>query len=360
MREVRSCVSRNTPLFVGIPTVVHVWRKGACNSRCLFCAHDFLPPERKQEFLHSPLTEEMVPALIDSIAELGGRGTIVSYVGTGEPMLTAGLMQWAHQVRRHQMKFRFTTNGLLLDDRRVAAIREAGVFNVGVSIEALDPLVHETLRKVPGGAAKTLAGIERLIAARQEDASAPSVNVKVVVTALNLGSLEEFLLRWGRLQGVVVTPTAFNTRPEMPAETIARLQVNDRQKLVPLVARWKELRSQGYALNASDEALDEIATALCPDDPAIAAEPAAPVRRHRCDAGLFNLYVVDGSIRLCPRMPEIGNFVDGDRSLVRVWYGERAREVRRMIDDCSMVCLAACTRPMPLSQKIRAYLKQAA
>jgi hypothetical protein len=46
-----------------------------------------------------------------------------------------------------------------------------------------------------------------------------------------------------------------------------------------------------------------------------------------------------------------------EQSLKDIYYGEVARRVRKRINYCDIDCQRACQRPIPLSTKVRAFLR---
>jgi len=52
------------------------------------------------------------------------------------------------------------TNGMLLRADRIAVLREAGVAGIGISVDSLDPKIHDDFRGKQGAWAKTMAGID--------------------------------------------------------------------------------------------------------------------------------------------------------------------------------------------------------
>jgi sulfatase maturation enzyme AslB (radical SAM superfamily) len=96
----------------------------------------------------------------------------------GEPLLHPRFEELATDAARRGVRTLVTTNGTLLDDRRVAALLRAGVDRVTVSVDG-DAATHERVRGVP--LARTRAAVERLVAARDAAGSATAVDVSMVV-----------------------------------------------------------------------------------------------------------------------------------------------------------------------------------
>ncbi|HUP02098.1 MAG TPA: radical SAM protein [Gemmatimonadota bacterium] len=80
----------------------------------------------------------------------------------GEPLLRDDLEEIAEHVAARGATVVVGTNGTLLTDRRIAALKRAGVQGVAVSVDSLDPVYHDRFRHGEGALADTLAAIERL------------------------------------------------------------------------------------------------------------------------------------------------------------------------------------------------------
>ena len=85
--------------------------------------------------------------------------TMVVLTG-GEPMLRPDLCELARHSSGLGLMVVVGTNGTLLDEARVAALMDAGVGAVGISLDSLDPVYHDRFRGRFGAWRKTLAGIE--------------------------------------------------------------------------------------------------------------------------------------------------------------------------------------------------------
>lgn len=105
-----------------------------CNFRCNYCLPDgYQPSPNKQQFL----TLSEIKRLARTFAELG---TEKIRITGGEPTLRKDFLDIAHHIAQTAgvRKVALTTNGYRME-RDVAAWREAGVTDINVSIDSLDP-----------------------------------------------------------------------------------------------------------------------------------------------------------------------------------------------------------------------------
>ncbi|MBL9086745.1 MAG: radical SAM protein, partial [Planctomycetia bacterium] len=96
----------------------------------------------------------------------------------GEPLLHPRFAALAAEAADRGIRTLVTTNGTLLDDRRIGELLAARVDRVTVSVDG-DAATHERVRGIP--LARTQAALERLVAARDAAGSATAVDVSMVV-----------------------------------------------------------------------------------------------------------------------------------------------------------------------------------
>lgn len=122
----------------------------------------------------------------------------VELQGEGEPMLHPKFFEMVSSAREKGIKVSFITNGSLLSPANVAKILALGVTTILVSMESADA---EKFRAIRGGSLpKVIAGIERLILARnQQGLSQPAVGLSVTVLRSMEGGLPEVFALYKRL-----------------------------------------------------------------------------------------------------------------------------------------------------------------
>jgi len=359
-KELRAIVSDHTPLFIAVPRVVHIWRGAPCNAKCVMCPWGYLEGPALRPFVRSPFADDMMARALVEIAELCGRGTIVSYMA-GEPMLKRQLIDWVEQASRLKLHFRFTTNGYLMTEELAQRFVAAGLFNVGVSLESLDSEVNEAIRPYPNGTEKTVRCIELLLAERQRQRKHTSINIKTVLTDLNLESFVEIVERYGRMDGVMVTPQVFEVIDGMPEPTKDKLLIKDLDRLRQTTDRIRELKARGYNVHVTEQALHEFIRQY-EEDPGHTSTMHSKTQEMApespdCTIATDNLWILDGEIKLCPHHPSIGTFGTSPETLKQLWHSERAARVRTGTRACRRLCTISCLRRTPLSHKVSTFLK---
>jgi len=359
VKEGRAYVSNHTPLFIAKPRVVHLWRYAPCNGRCIMCDFGFRKGEDWKALFTSPLTDEMIPKLLVQIHALGGRGTMVSYMG-GEPLLSHRLMDWLDQANRLGLDFRFTSNGYNVNPETARRLVAANLFNIGISLESLDASINEIIRPIPQGTQKTIQAIELLLEEKRRVQGRLSINIKTTLTNVNLESIIDIVKRWGKVDGVVVTPQLFEAVNGMPDEIKEQLWIKDVARIEAVVRELKQLRAQGYNLNADDRTLDDFVSLYRCDSghkSTIHQRTVAVTDRPACYVGTENLYISQGNVQLCPSFPSLGSVLEDGPSLKEMWYSDRARKMRADMKKCRILCTLSCTRRLPFFLKVKTFLK---
>ncbi len=359
-KEMRSIVSDHTPLFIAVPRVVHIWRGAPCNAKCIMCEFGFYKGEMLRQISTSHFTDDMMLRVLPQIHELCGRGTLVSYMG-GEPTICRGIVDWVKLASSLGLDFRFTTNGYKLDKEMADRLVDAGIFNIGVSLESIDPKINEQIRPYTNGTEKTVRAIELLIEERTRQKRYISVNIKTVLTDLNLESFIEIVRRWGKIDGVMCTPQMFEPHGGMPPQTKDLLYIKDLVRLERIINEIRQLKAEGYAIHASDNGLDEMLKLYRDDTDRTSTmegekgemDPSEPV----CNIGTDNMWLHDGHVKLCPWHAPIGNVVTDKTTLKEMWDGEITRRVRAQTRACRRLCTISCLRRTPLMHKVNTFLK---
>ncbi len=96
------------------PIYIEVSPTGTCNHRCVFCALDYL--EYKPSFLKTGPTLKF----ISDAAKKGLKS--IMFAGEGEPLLHKDIMEFILHAKSKNVDTAITTNGVLLDKKRLPAL----------------------------------------------------------------------------------------------------------------------------------------------------------------------------------------------------------------------------------------------
>ncbi|MGB9662446.1 MAG: DUF512 domain-containing protein [Moorellaceae bacterium] len=132
-----------------------------CNLRCVFCSHRQNPPG-VESFTMAPLTPEEAESLLDYLD--ARRKIVIGESATrlveGEPLTHPSFFPIMHKLRRRfpQTPVEITTNGLLLDEGRISALKPLQPLEMNLSVNSVTPAGRLKLL----GIKDTLPVLERL------------------------------------------------------------------------------------------------------------------------------------------------------------------------------------------------------
>jgi radical SAM protein with 4Fe4S-binding SPASM domain len=205
------------------PYLLELELTGRCNLHCVHCSADV------------PLRREAPELSLDEILRVLRQGRALgieelSLTG-GEPLLHPKLLAVIDGAHELGFQVRLTTNGTLLEAPMVASLAQRGIRMVTVSLDGVEPAVHERIRG-PGTHAPTVAGIDALRAAGIH------VGILTAFSRLNLEQFEPLLafcaqrrLNWqvqltaarGRCpQDLVLSPREYQTLGGWTAQAACR------------------------------------------------------------------------------------------------------------------------------------------
>ncbi|MDJ0973621.1 MAG: radical SAM protein [Planctomycetota bacterium] len=152
-----------------------------CNLKCSFCPTGNGLMLRPRGFMDPDAFE----------AALRGAGPLefVLLFQWGESLLHPQFAELAQRARAHGARTLVTTNGTLLDRRRVDALLDAGLDRVTVSVDG-DAETHEAIRGVP--LQRTLKGLELLVEERDRRAVPTAIDVSMVISPETESAAEQF------------------------------------------------------------------------------------------------------------------------------------------------------------------------
>jgi sulfatase maturation enzyme AslB (radical SAM superfamily) len=360
-KEVRAIVSDHTPFFVAVPRSVHLWRSAPCNAKCIMCEYGYNKGEDYAKISRITFTDDLMFRAIEEVHELCGRGTLISYIA-GEPTVSRNIVNWVQRASDLGMDFRFTTNGYRVDQKMAAALVTAGVFNIGVSIESLDSEINEAIRPMLLGTKKTIDCIEFLREERVRQQRHFSINIKTVLTNINLEGYLDIIQRWGGEEGMMFTPQMFEWNDQMPTHTRELLCVRDVPRLERLMDQLRELKSRGYNIHLSEQGMREFVKLAREDTDHSTWSKRDKLEMHPdepfCNIGTDNLWIQDGNVKLCPFHPPIGQMTPDSKTTVKeMWESELTRKIRAGTRACRRLCTISCLRRTPLDHKVRTFMK---
>ncbi len=127
--------------------------------RCnLSCEHCYLDAEILKNGSTDELSTREVKKAIDEIASVGPECMIV--LTGGEPLLRPDIEELARHASDLGLMVVVGSNGLTLTRKRVKSLQAAGVAGIGLSVDSLNPDIHDNFRGRKGAWLKTMIAID--------------------------------------------------------------------------------------------------------------------------------------------------------------------------------------------------------
>jgi MoaA/NifB/PqqE/SkfB family radical SAM enzyme len=325
----------------GPPLHLTLFVTGACNARCRHCFHW----EEVAAGVPGPSVEN-VAKLADSAARMGPL-LWVSF-GGGEPLLRRDLPELARSFGRHGLRhLAIPTNGLVEawqhDTVEAILAQNPDTFlSVSVSFDG-PPEIHDSIRQVPGGHARSLASVRRYKDQARGRQQRLGVGIILTVTSENQHVLADHLEELvAELQPDNVTLNLARGKPMEP-----HLLAVDPARYAEVVARKRALMDAGR-LPYFDFPAARLAVAR---DRLMYAHVERLARGDRsvhlpCTAGTLSAVVFeDGAVHPCEILGRpLGHLRDTDWDLQALWRTGAADELRRWIRDTRCACTWECAQ----------------
>jgi len=307
----------------------------ACDQKCVTCG------PRAGARRPGELTTEECLQVVAELKELGCGEVVL--IG-GEAYLRADFILVIRAIRDAGMRATMTTGGLNLTDERIAAMAEAGLSHLALSIDGLEA-THDALRGVPGSWQRAFSALRRGRAAGLVTSSNCQINPRTLGELLPLLELlaAEGIRSW-QVQLTVAHGNAAD-HPELILQPYMMLEVFE--VLEKIADRCQALGIQFWPANSIGY--------FGPSERRLRA--ALRTYWRGCGAGVNTLGIdADGGIKSCPSLGGPLN-VGGnwrERSIREIWDETYplAYVRRRTLDDLwgycrtcyyAEPCMAGCT-----------------
>lgn len=182
------------------PSQVIVDATEVCNLACVHCPHpDF---KKSDQYGGRHLDLDLHHKMVDEVREFGvGCTQYIRYTSNGEPLVHPYIYDMLdYAVRRSGVFVTLTTNGTILNDKRVEKLLASGLHMVDVSIDALMPHTYARVR-VQGNLHVTQSNVVRLLEMKRKTGASTRIVVSFVEHPDNISETQDFEKFWND-QGV--------------------------------------------------------------------------------------------------------------------------------------------------------------
>jgi GeoRSP system radical SAM/SPASM protein len=294
--------------------------------RCNFvCAHCYSRDEVCAELPTSDLKR-----IVDVLAEK--QVPFINF-GGGEPLIRDDLFELATYATQRGLNVSMNSNGWLLDRGAAERLKAAGFKSVGISIDSVDPALHDDFRSRSGAFVQAVAALDHLRAVGLRS------TMSAVISRINHHAFRE-LLDLARAHGV--------GQVYLHNFKCSGRGFKNRQELDLSPEEWRAFYVEALAVKAQTTDLS-----ISFDDPVIASLPGHEeqglVKGSSC--GKLSLHLrPNGDITPCGFIPlVVGNILHDDFDAI--WFDSpilkamRNKEATGKCAGCSAFadCLGGCT-----------------
>ena len=284
-----------------VPHVVAWNLTRRCNLECAHCYISAGP----RESATAELDTAACLAVADQILAVNPAPLLI--LSGGEPLLRDDLAEIARHASARGATVVVGTNGTLLTDQRIAALQEAGVRGVAVSVDSLRPRYHDNFRHGKGSLAETQRSLARLRARRLD------FIIQTTVTKGNRAELPR-LVEWAAGQGAVSFNCYFLVSTGRGA-SLTDLAPADYEAVLADLTRWqREYRGRMLLRAKCAPHFMRHVHQADPDSPILNYETRCPCGTQYCRV------TPDGKVTPCPYIPEVAGDLSA-QTFSDIWRG---------------------------------------
>lgn len=177
------------------PSQVIVDITEVCNLACIHCPHPQF--RRSEHYAGRFLNPELNTKLVDEVQQYGqGCTEYIRYCSEGEALIhprSYEMIEYA--VRNSGIFVTLTTNGTIMDEKRIENLLSAGIHMIDISIDAFTPETYAKIR-VKGDLNITRANVLKLINMSRQISQRTKVVVSYVEQPLNTNETNDFETFW--------------------------------------------------------------------------------------------------------------------------------------------------------------------
>jgi MoaA/NifB/PqqE/SkfB family radical SAM enzyme len=257
----------------------------------------------------------------------------------GEPFYRQAdrVLELVSEAERWGVKSSLTSNGYLIDAEMAARICHSHLHSLRLSLDAVDPDLHDRLRGMSGSHERVLRALDLLL---QRSDRPRQIDILTVIMEANLEQIVP-LVRW-----VLDRHPGLRIAFQVISEPFGRAPDPEWRTRPENEGLWP--RDPGRVAAVIDELLDiQVRTGRIRNPPQqlhlfkrYFRDPGRFVKNFTCKVGERSMFIEpNGDCRLCWIMPPIGNI--RRQTLMDIWLSSpRTREVRRRMAACTINCHA--------------------
>jgi len=307
------------------PVFISIAPSNRCNLTCKMCEIWKIKFRDKRPELTN---KEMKKTILDLKKWLG---TFDLNLAGGEPFMRPDMIDIMKYAAELGLNVYTTSNGVMFNKKKCDELVEAGVRGISISLDSLDPEIHNHIRNTKTGFNKTMENIKYLNKIRDNKMD---LNLATVFMGYNLESilpLVDFVEK-NKLTGINFQPLIHNFGTEY----------------TPQWFKKSEFWPKPEQLDRIDEVLDELIKRKKAGAPLhnpikqfevmkkYFRNPLAHAKKV-CNVGTKNFAISEyGEVLICYFFKPIGNIKDTKPEVL--WKSKAAQDMRKRIKVCKRNC----------------------
>ena len=166
-----------------------------CNLACIHCTHPVF--KKSDVYTKAMLSTELNKKMVDEVKVFGkGITKYIRYTSNGEPLVHPKSYEMlTYAVQNSGTKVTLTTNGTLLNEKKMLKLLESGLHMIDISIDAFKNETYEKVR-VNGNLEITKKNVLKLIELNKKNGGKTKILVSFVEQEKNKLEVEEFRRFW--------------------------------------------------------------------------------------------------------------------------------------------------------------------
>ena len=249
-----------------------------------------------------------------------------------EPLMKKDILSLVKFVIKNNFSVTMTSNGFLIEEEMAKDIADSGVVSMPISLDSLDPRIHDFLRGQDGAHKNAMKAIEYFL---KYQGSMHHITIQTIIMDVNLDGILA-LTHWAKERNISISFMGImNPNPGFADERwyesapYSFLWPKDIAKVHLIVDQLIRLKKEGLRITNSFAQLEAFKLYF--------ENPLRFVRKSICSLG-DGIVNVDpkGDVYLCWQMKPIGNIKT--HRLKDIWYSEIAKRIRNDIFFCKKNC----------------------
>lgn len=302
-----------------------------CMLRCKMC-NKWKPDIfiKKKDLNSSPTIEQYKKFLIE-LKELVDDKFVLNF-GGGEALLHPDIFEVMKISSEIGFHINLVSNGFLIDENVARKLGNAGLQHIKISLDSIDPKMHDYMRGVDGVHEKALNAIDNL------HRFAPNIEIGIISviyeqTYRDLIPLLDWINSNDKIAHVLVMVAMQpnNTPPEENwwNSKHGHLWPKDKDALSKLMDKLISLKEKNYKINNSIGQLKAAKEYL--------RQPDKFVKKTTCNMDKAVHISAIGQIFICFNFGFLGDICKGD-DIRQIWQSQEAEQVRQKIKNCKKNC----------------------